>query len=253
LWRKMIEALSARYRCMAPDLIGMGDSDKLPESGPAAYSFADHSRFLDGWFDAVAPSDPVILVMHDWGAALGLDWARRNPTRVRAVAYMEAVLGALPSNSLPAPAAAFFAAIRSAEGERLVLQDNVFLERMLTPESILRPLSDAERDAYRRPFREPGEGRRPTLTWPRLLPFDGEPAHIVAIAAQYRAWLARSAIPKLLVVAEPGRILTPAMRALCASFPNQREVTVPGLHYPQEDSPEEVTSALREWLREVAS
>lgn len=253
LWRHQIAPLSARYRCLAPDLIGMGDSDKLPDSGPDAYGFAQHRAFLDAWFEAVVPSAPVVLVMHDWGSALGLDWARRNPNRVAGVAYMEAILGALSLASLPTPAQAFFRALRSEAGERMVLEENVFVERMLTPEGILRPLRDDERDAYRRPFARAGEDRRPTLAWPRQLPYDGEPADIVATADAYRSWLAASPVPKLFIDAVPGRILTDAMRATCRTFPNQREVTVRGLHYPQEDSPAEVSAALDAWLATVAS
>ncbi|HEX6242325.1 MAG TPA: haloalkane dehalogenase [Polyangiales bacterium] len=248
LWRNLMGPLSARYRCLAPDLIGMGDSDKLPETGPDAYGFGTHQAFLDAWFEAVVPREPVVLVVHDWGSALGLDWARRHPERVRGIAYMEAIMGSMPLSALPPAGQTFFAAIRSDAGEQLVLKDNVFLERMLSPESTLVPISAADADEYRRPFRQPGEARRPTLSWPRLLPFDGEPPEICALVERYRAWFSRSSVPKLFVDAQPGRILVGPLRELCSSFPNQRRVTVPGLHYPQEDSPMEIVAALEAWL-----
>jgi haloalkane dehalogenase len=252
LWRNLLGPTSARHRCLAPDLIGMGDSDKLPEMGREAYGYATHARFLEAWFDAVVPEEPVVLVVHDWGSALGFDWARRHPDRVRGVAYMEAIVGSMPLGKWPAPARELFEAIRSDAGEMLVLEQNVFLERTLSEGSMLRPLSDEERAEYRRPFLVPGEGRRPTLSWPRLLPLDGEPKAICALADAYVAWLTASSVPKLFVNAEPGRILTGELREICRRFPNQREVTVRGLHYPQEDSPMEIADALAGWLDTLA-
>ncbi len=251
LWRHSIAALAPRFRCLAPDLIGMGDSEKLRESGDAAYSFARNRAFIDQWFDAIVPRERVVLVVHDWGSALGFDWALRNPARVRGVAYMEAIMGSMPSSELPPPAQAFFRALRSADGEKMVLEDNLFLERMLAPGGNLATLSEAECAEYRRPFLDRGEARRPTLAWPRQLPFDGAPAEICEIADAYRAWLARSAIPKLFVNAEPGRILVGALREECRRFPNQAEVTVRGFHYPQEDSPQEIAVALSQWLGKI--
>lgn len=248
LWRHSIAGLETRHRCLAPDLIGMGDSDKLPDSGPDAYGFATHRAFLDAWFDTIVPKEPVVLVVHDWGSALGFDWARRHPSRVRGVAYTEAILGSVPSADLPPPAQEFFRRLRSPEGEKMVLDDNVFLERMLAPGGTLVTLSPEVREEYRRPFRAKGEGRRPTLSWPRLLPFDGEPKTICELTDAYRAWLATSDVPKLFIDVEPGRLLVGALRDACRAFPNQTTVTVRGLHYPQEDSPAEVTAALASWL-----
>ena len=248
LWRHILLPLSERYHCLAPDLIGMGDSDKLPERGPGAYSFTTQQAFLEAWFEAVLPREPVVLVVHDWGATLALAWARRHPERVRGIVYMEAVLGSLPLAEFPPAAREFFAAIRSEAGEALVLEQNVFVERMVSPESTLRPMTEADADEYRRPFREPGEARRPTLSWPRLLPFDGEPREISELTDQLRAFMATSDIPKLFINAEPGRTLVGPLREECRSFRNQREVTVPGLHYPQEDSPMEIVTALADFL-----
>lgn len=251
LWRNVIAPLEGRFRCLAPDLIGMGDSSKLPEVGPGAYSYATHERYLDGWFDAVLPHEKVVLVVHDWGSALGFEWARRHPSRILGIAYMEGLIGATPMSLMPTPARAFFDRIRSPEGEQMVLEENLFVERMVAPESTLRPIAAADADEYRRPFREPGEARRPTLSWPRLLPFDGEPPEIVARIDRYRAWLTECTIPKLFVNTEPGRLLVGPLRELCRTLPNQTEVTVAGLHYPQEDSPMEIANALQAWLPAV--
>ncbi len=253
LWRHPIAALAPRFRCLAPDLVGMGDSDKLREAGDTAYSFARHRAFVDAWFDTIVPDERVVLVVHDWGSALGFDWGRRHPERLRGVAYTEAILGSMPSSDLAPPAQAFFRAIRSADGERLVLEDNVFLERMLAPGGFLVTPSEAVCVEYRRPFLERGEARRPTLSWPRLLPFDGAPAEICAITDASREWLARTETPKLFVNAEPGRLLVGALREECRRFPNQTEVVVRGLHYPQEDSPPEFVVALADWLGKIAA
>jgi haloalkane dehalogenase len=244
LWRNIIAPLSAHYRCIAPDLIGMGDSDKLPGLGDERYSFFEHQRYLDGFLESLRLQEPVILVVHDWGSALGFDWTRRHPERVRGLAYMEAIVGSREWSSLPPPAAEVFQALRSARGEEMILQDNFFVEHIL-PAGMLRKLTADEHEAYRRPFREPGEARRPTLAWPRQLPFSGEPRVICELVERYSAFLSQSPIPKLFINAEPGRILVGALRDACRSWPNQRETCVNGLHYVQEDSPREIAAALR--------
>jgi haloalkane dehalogenase len=246
LWRNIVTPLSARFRCVAPDLIGMGDSDKLTPSGPERYRFAEHRAFLDGFLEAMAFEEPILLVVHDWGSALGFDWVRRHPDRVRGIAYMEAIVGVRSWEDFPPPARALFQALRSPAGEQMVLAQNAFVEQVL-PGSILRKLTEAEHDEYRRPFREPGESRRPTLTWPRQLPIEGEPREICALVEAYGAFLAESPIPKLFVNAEPGRLLTGPARDLCRRWPNQREVTVRGLHFVQEDAPAEIASAVTDW------
>lgn len=248
LWRNIVAPLSSFARCIAPDLIGMGDSDKLSESGPDAYTFAQHSAFLDGFMDALGLDRRVVLVLHDWGSALGFDWARRHAERVRAIVYMEAIVGPLTWEGWHPNARALFERFRSAEGERLVLEDNMFVERVL-PGSILRELTDAEREEYRRPFREPGESRRPTLSFPRQLPIEGSPPEMCAIAEQYASFLATTTIPKLFINAEPGRILVGSLREACRRWPNQREVTVRGAHFIQEDSPAEIADAIADLLR----
>lgn len=246
LWRNVIPHVEPVARCLAPDLIGMGRSGKNPAG---SYRFADHARYLDAWFDALA-LDRVVLVVHDWGSALGFHWARRNPGRVAGIAYMEAIVRPVTWDEWPENARKVFQGMRSPAGEAMVLEKNVFIERIL-PASILRPLTEAEMEAYRAPFREAGEARRPTLTWPREIPIEGEPADMVALVQDYADWLATSDLPKLFVNAEPGSILTGAQREFCRSWPNQREVTVRGLHFVQEDSPAEIGRAVADFVREI--
>ena len=245
LWRNVIPPVAASHRCLAPDLIGMGDSGKAPAG---SYRFADHARYLDAWFEALGLARDVILVVHDWGSALGFHWARRHPERVRGLVYMEALVRPVTWDEWPEAARKIFQVMRSPAGEEVVLTKNVFVERIL-PASVLRGLTEDEMAVYRRPFREPGESRRPTLTWPREIPVGGEPADVVAIADAYARWLSASQIPKLFVNAEPGTILTGAQREFCRRWPNQQEVTVRGSHFVQEDSPSEIGQAAAAFVR----
>ena len=245
LWRNVIPHVEGVARCLAPDLIGMGRSGKAPAG---SYRFVDHARYLDAWFDALTLRD-VTLVVHDWGSALGFAWARRHPDRVAGLIYMEAIVRPLTWDEWPESARKIFQLMRSPAGEELVLQKNVFVERIL-PASIQRTLTD-EMETYRAPFREPGESRRPTLTWPREIPVAGEPADVVRIAADNAQWLAKSSVPKLFVNAEPGSILVGPQREFCRTWPNQREVTVRGLHFIQEDSPDEIGRAVADFVRRL--
>jgi haloalkane dehalogenase len=240
LWRNVIPPVEREGRCLAPDLVGMGDSGK---SGNGSYRFVDHARYLDAWFDALGLERNVTLVMHDWGSALGFHWARRHPDRVRGLAYMEALVRPLTWEEWPEPARKVFQAMRSPAGDEMVLQKNIFVERIL-PASVLRGLTEEEMAVYRRPYREPGESRRPTLTWPREIPVGGEPADVVAIVGDYANWLASSPTPKLFVNADPGVILTGPQRDFCRRFSNQQEITVRGSHFAQEDSPAEIGRAV---------
>jgi len=244
LWRNVIPHVEGAARCLAPDLVGMGDSGKAPAG---SYRFVDHARYLDAWFEALGLTRRVTLVMHDWGSALGFHWAHRHPERVRGLVYMEALVRPVTWEEWPEAARKVFQAMRSPAGEEMVLQKNVFVERIL-PLSVLRGLGEAEMAVYRRPYLEPGESRRPTLTWPREIPIDGEPANVVAIADAYAGWLARSEVPKLFINAEPGVILTGAQRAFCRGWPNQREITVKGSHFVQEDSPHEIGNAVADFV-----
>ena len=243
LWRNVIPHVQPASRCLAPDLIGMGDSAKAPGG---SYRFADHARYLDAWFEALA-LDRVTLVVHDWGSALGFHWARRHPERVRGLVYMEALVRPVTWDEWPEVARKVFQAMRSPGGEEMVLVKNVFVERIL-PLSVLRGLTEAEMAVYRRPYLEPGESRRPTLTWPRQIPIDGEPADVVAIVDDYARWLVTSDVPKLFVNAEPGTILTGPQREFCRTWPNQQEITVRGSHFVQEDSPREIGAAVARFV-----
>ena len=243
LWRNVIPRLEPSGRCLAPDLAGMGDSAKTADG---SYRFADHSRYLDRWFGAVIPEGQVTLVVHDWGSALGFHWARRHPDRIKGLAYMEAIVQPLTWAGWPEQARQVFQGFRSPAGEEMVLERNLFVERVL-PGSVLRGLTEEEMAVYRRPYLEPGESRRPTLTWPREIPIEGQPADVAEIVADYGQWLSKSDVPKLFVNADPGAILTGPQREFCRSWPNQREVTVRGRHFIQEDSPDEIGAAIAEW------
>ena len=247
LWRDVMAEMAGVSRLLAPDLIGCGDSDKLPDSGPEAYTIAEHARFLEAWIDAVIPDGQVTLVIHDWGGALGFDWARRHPDRVRAIAYMETIIRPMAWPEFSKAARPVFEALRSPAGEEMILEKNIFVERILTG-SILRDLTDEEMAEYRRPFAEPGEGRRPTLTFPRQIPLDGEPADVVERVGAYFEWLKTAPFPKLLVNAEPGAILQGPVLEDARTFPNQNEVLVKGSHFIQEDSGAEIGRAIREWM-----
>jgi haloalkane dehalogenase len=250
LWRNVLPHLESLGRCIAPDLIGMGDSDKLPDSGPGSYRFVEQRRYLDALLDALDVRERVTLVVHDWGSALGFDWANRHRKAVKGIAYMEAIVRPQGwdhwDNMNMRP---FLQALRSEAGEAMVLQDNFFIEKIL-PGAILRTLSDAEMAEYRRPFAEPGEGRRPTLTFPREIPIDGAPADVTAIVAAYADWLATSDVPKLWIKAEPGALLAVgANLETVRAWPAQTVVTVPGVHFVQEDSPDEIGQAIADWMR----
>jgi haloalkane dehalogenase len=247
LWRNIMPALAARGRCIAVDLIGMGDSDKLDESGPDRYTYAEHRDFLFAAWEQLGIRENVTLVVHDWGSALGFDWAHRHPERVRGIAYMEAIVRPVSWSEWPDAARPIFEAFRSDAGESMVLEKNVFVERVL-PASVLRELGDAEMDVYRRPFANAGEDRRPTLSWPRQIPIDGEPADVHQVVSDYAKWLATSGVPKLFINADPGSILVGEQREYCRGFPNQTEVTVAGSHFIQDDSPREIADAVAAWM-----
>lgn len=247
LWRNIMPELASHGRCIAADLIGMGDSDKLDDSGPDRYHYVEHREFLFAAWQQLGVTDNVTLVIHDWGSALGFDWACRNPDKVRGIAYMEGIVRPVNWDEWPEVIRPLFQGFRSDAGETMVLEKNVFVERVL-PGSVLRGLTEDEMAVYRRPFESPGEARRPTLSWPRQIPLDGEPADVHQIVATYADWLCHSAVPKLFVNAEPGAILTGPQREFCRGFPNQTEVTVAGSHFIQEDSPREIAAAIREWL-----
>lgn len=250
LWRNVMPHLADQGRCIAIDLIGMGDSDKLQDSGPHRYTFAEHRHYLDEALRVLGVTERVTWVIHDWGSALGFDWCRRHPDAALGIAYMEAIVRPLTWDEWNPDARPVFEGFRSEAGEKMVLEKNLFVERVL-PGSVLRGLTDEEMAVYRRPFAEPGEDRRPTLTWPRQIPLDGEPADVHAIVSEYAKWMAANDLPKLFVNAEPGAILIGAQREFCRAWRNQTEVTVPGSHFIQEDSPDAIGRAVADWRRGI--
>jgi haloalkane dehalogenase len=249
LWRNVMPHLAGQGRLIAPDLIGMGDSGKLPDPGPDSYTFVEHRRYLDGLLSQLGVTDRVTFVVHDWGSALGFDWANRHQDSVLGIAYMEAIVSPIGGwDDWPEAAVDLFQGFRSGAGEDLILERNLFVEGVL-PGSILRTLTDEEMAVYRAPYLEPGESRRPTLTWPRQIPIADEPADVAAIVSAYEDWLATSDLPKLLIRADPGAILIGAQLERCRRWRNQSEVTVAGSHFCQEDSPDEIGGAIAGWRR----
>ena len=250
LWRNVMPHCQDLGRLVACDLIGMGDSDKLLPAGTERYSYAEQRDYLFALWDKLELGYKIVLVLHDWGSALGFDWARANPARVAGIAYMEAIVTPLSWDDWPQQARRAFQGFRSPAGEELILANNMFVERVL-PGSILRQLSEAEMAHYRRPFANPGEDRRPTLSWPRQIPIAGAPADVVAVVEDYARWLSASPVPKLFINAEPGSILVGRQREFCRRWPNQTEVTIKGLHFVQEDSPDEIGQAVAAFVRRL--
>ncbi len=247
LWRNVIPHLEPWGRCVAPDLIGMGDSDKLPDGAP--YDFEQHRSFLDAFIETLGIGDGVCFVAHDWGTALAFDWANRHRTAVRGLAYMEGIVRPMTWEEWPEGSRRLFQGMRSEAGESIILEKNVFVERIL-PASVLTELAAADMDEYRRPYLMPGESRRPTLSWPREIPIEGEPENVTRLVSAYATWLAQSDVPKLYIRADPG-FFTKLSDQICRSWPNQQERTVRGIHFIQEDSPDEIGAALAAWYRQI--
>ncbi|MFF3753937.1 haloalkane dehalogenase [Streptomyces sp. NPDC002018] len=250
LWRNVMPHLEGMGRLIACDLVGMGDSGRLHPSGPDRYSYREQRDHLFALWEHLAIGDNAVLVLHDWGSALGFDWAFHHQHRVAGLAYMEAIVAPMRWEDWREPARGTFQGFRSDAGESMVLTDNLFVEEVL-PRAVLRELEQEEMTVYREPYRVPGESRRPTLSWPRQLPIDGEPRDVVKTVEDYGRWLARSTVPKLFVNAEPGAILIGPQREFCRSWPNQTEVTVPGLHFVQEDNPHSIGTAVADFVREI--
>ena len=246
LWRNIIPHVADRARCIAPDLIGQGDSDKLDDVSEGTYRFVDHREYLDGLLDQLDLGDHITFVIHDWGSALGFDWANRHRDRVAGIAYMEGIVTPIEWANFDEGGRRVFQGFRSPAGEEMVIEKNIFVERVL-PSAVLRGLSEEEMVVYREPFLDP-QHRRPTMTWPRQIPIEGEPEDVVAIVNDYAEWLKSSDLPKLFVNADPGSILTGPQRDFCRTWPNQTEVTVSGSHFVQEDSPNEIGQAIADWL-----
>ena len=252
LWRNVIPHLEGRGRLIAPDLIGMGDSDKLDDSNAQSYTYVEHRKYLFKLLEELGVKANVTLVIHDWGSGLGFHWAHQNPDAVKGIAFMEAIVAPVPSwEAFPEDFIPIFQGFRSPAGEEMVLEINIFVEKVL-PASILRTLTDAEMAEYRRPFLQAGEDRRPTLTWPRQIPIAGEPADVVQIVTDYSQWLTETNIPKLFINAEPGGLIAGEVRDFVRSCPQITEVTVPGIHFVQEDSPDLIGEAIEAWLAKLA-
>lgn len=248
LWRNIIPHVQHLGRCIAPDMIGMGDSDRLPDSGVDKYTFRDHQAYLFGLFDAIGLRSRVTFVVHDWGSAVGFTWAQQNAFRIKGLAYMEAIIEP-PGAPRPAPApGSTFAVYRSPAGEQAVLQENRFVENLVAGLEYYLTAEDAAE--YRRPYLVPGESRRPTLTWPRELPLGGEPKHTYDLVRSYSDWLAADTqIPKLFVRAVPGALLG-RLEALAfvRTFKHQTEATVYGPHFVQETAADAIGRAIARWI-----
>ena len=250
LWRNIIPFALDFGRCIAPDLAGMGDSEKLANSGPDSYTFSEHRRYLDALLAYLEVKENVTFVVHDWGSALGFDWSNRHRDQVKGLVYMEALVCPLEWDDWPEVARNVFRGFRSPGGESMILEKNIFVERLL-PHSVIRELTEAEMAVYRRPYLQTGESRRPTLTWPRQIPIANEPEDVAVVVTDYGQWLSSSLLPKLFVNAHPGMILLGRQREFCRLWPNQEEVTVKGLHFIQEDSPVEIGTALAAFLKKI--
>ena len=249
LWREVIPEVSGLGRCVAPDLIGMGDSDQIA-AGRDAYRFDMHAEYLEALLGVLDIDSNVILVGHDWGGALAFDWARKNADAVRGIAFMETLVTPVTWDDWPESSQSIFRAMRSDAGEEIVLAKNVFVDRIL-PASVLAGLDEEVMSVYRRPYRSAGESRRPTLTFPREIPIDGVPGDVHDLVEQYEAWLASATIPKLFVNAEPGFMINDRIRARIRSWPALTEVTVPGSHFMQEDSGSEIGTAIAQWIKTI--
>ena len=250
LWRNIMPHCEGLGRLIACDLIGMGESEKLENSGPDRYTYAEQRDYLFALWDQIGLGDNVIFVIHDWGSALGFDWSNQNRDRVKGLAYMEAVVKTLNWSDFPDLGRKVFQGFRSEAGESMILDKNMFVERVL-PGAVIRDMTEAEMNEYRKPYLAEGEDRRPTLTWPRQIPIEGEPENVCRIVDDYGAWLAQSDVPKLFINAAPGSILTGEQREFCRTWPNQAEVTVNGIHFVQEDSPDEIGHAVAEFVQGI--
>ncbi|MDP6872800.1 MAG: haloalkane dehalogenase [Alphaproteobacteria bacterium] len=250
LWRNIMPHCEGLGRLIACDLIGMGDSEKLDNSGPDRYTYTEQREYLYALWEQIGVTDNVVFVIHDWGSALGFDWANQNRDKVQGIAYMEAVVQTMNWADFPDNARGVFQGFRSEAGENMVLDKNIFVERVL-PGAVIRDLTEAEMTLYRKPFQKPGEDRRPTLTWPRMIPIEGEPPEVCQVVDDFGAWLSQCDLPKLFINAEPGSLLTGPQREFCRGWPNQTEVTVKGSHFVQEDSPDEIGKAVAEFVKGI--
>jgi haloalkane dehalogenase len=247
IWRNIMPLVAKGARCIAPDLIGMGDSEKLGGNDPARYGFLQHRRYVEVLFEKLGVTDNVVLVGHDWGGALSMDWACRHASAMRGIVYFETTVRPRDWDEFNPAQRGLFERLRCPEGEQMVLQENVFIETLL-PRWIIRALSEEEMNVYRRPFLNAGEDRRPMLTFPREILIGSEPKHMMEVVQDYARWMERSDTPKLFINGDPGAVIFGNLRDYCRSWNNQQEVTVRGRHFLQEDSPHEIAQAIVAWL-----
>lgn len=250
LWRNIMPHCAGLGRLIACDLVGMGGSEKLDNSGPDRYTYTEQREYLYALWEQIGVTNNVIFIIHDWGSALGFDWANQNRDKTQGIAYMEAVVKTMQWADFPENARGVFQGFRSDGGENMVLDKNIFVERVLAG-AVIRGLGEEEMTHYRKPYLDPGEDRRPTLTWPRQIPIEGEPPEVCQIVDDYGAWLSQCDLPKLFINADPGSILTGPQREFCRSWPNQTEVTVKGTHFVQEDSPDEIGQAVAAFVKGI--
>ena len=248
LWRNIAPHVEDLGRVVIPDLIGMGDSDKLDGVDNEGYKYHGQYTYLTELFDQLDLGNNIHLIIHDWGSAMGFQFARENPDRIKSITYMEAIVMPLTWEQWPDAATKIFGLFRSEAGEELVLEKNFFVERILLADSAT-GYTDEEKAEYIRPFINAGEDRRPTLTWPRQIPLDGEPSEVVEEVRKNSEFHKVSNIPKLFINADPGSILVGEQREFARTWKNQTEVTVSGNHFVQEDSSEEIGSALRSFVK----
>jgi len=249
LWRNIIPYLENQGRCIAIDLIGMGDSDKLTDNGNNTYSYHIQKQYFDKCLEELEIKENITFVIHDWGSALGFNWAYEHQESVKGICYMEAIVKKISWEDWPKDAKSIFQGFRSDAGEDLILKKNLFIEGVL-PNAIIRHLTETEMDIYRKPFLKEID-RRPTLDWPRQIPINNEPEDVCKIVDDYSSWMSINEIPKLFINADPGSILTGKQREFCRKWKNQQELTVKGNHFIQEDSPNEIGEAISKWYRNL--
>lgn len=249
LWRNIIPYLEDQGRCIAIDLIGMGDSDKLDDEGENTYSYHVQKKYFNACLNELEIKNDITFVIHDWGSALGFDWAYENQNSIKGICYMEGIVKTISWGDWPKDAKSIFQGFRSDAGEDLILKKNLFIEAVL-PGAIIRDLSETEMNVYRRPFLKEIE-RRPTLDWPRQIPIEHEPLEVYKIVEDYSSWMSINNIPKLFINADPGSILLGKQREFCRKWKNQEEITVKGSHFIQEDSPHDIGKAISSWYQKI--
>jgi len=247
LWRNIIPTIAHSYRCIVPDLIGMGDSDKIKDATIEDYSFLNHYKFLKIFLEKMNFNQKVFLVLHDWGSALGFNWAMENEEKIKGICYMESIVKPYSWNEFPSNSIPIFKKLRGKDGEKMILEDNLFIERILL-KSIIRDLTEEEINSYRRPFSKNKIDRLPMLAWPRQLPIEGEPKEVFDIVSSYSNWFSKSLVNKLFINSKPGALMTRKIQDFCRNFKNQEEVIVKGIHFLQEDSSLEIAKHIKNWL-----